>query len=259
MALGRVAGLVREFLLRELRNRFAGSFSGGLWALVQPLVQLAVYSFVFVHVFKARLPGADAPGFVPFLVTALWPWTAFSEALLRSTTAIQDNAALIGKIALPRQVFVLAAAASSFLIHTAGFVAIVLILRLIGYRIDLLGLLPALALYLPLFGLAVGVALVLSALQVFVRDLIQALGQLLMLMMFAAPVFYARESLPEAYRHWLDLNPFTFYAESFRSLLLGYGHLDLGRLLVAVAVAGLVLAIGSFVFRRLDRHFEDFL
>ena len=93
------SSLILRFIARDLKNRFAGSFSGGLWALLQPLLQLAVYSFVFVHVFKARIPGADAPGYLPFLVVALWPWTAFAEAVLRSTTAIQDNAALIGKVA----------------------------------------------------------------------------------------------------------------------------------------------------------------
>src|SRR3982750_2531151 len=103
-----VARLTLRFFRRELENRFAGSFTGGLWALFQPLIQLAVYTFVFVHVLKARIPGADAPGFVPFLVTALWPWIAFSEAIIRSATVVQDNAALIGKVALPREVLVIA-------------------------------------------------------------------------------------------------------------------------------------------------------
>ena len=150
--------LTLRFLRRELRNRFAGSFSGGLWALFQPLIQLAVYAFVFVHVFKARVPGADAPGYVPFLVTALWPWTAFSEALLRSTTAIQDNAALIGKVALPREVARRwRASASSFIVHLVGFVAIVLVLAVERDRYRICsGLLPALVLYVPLFVFALG-------------------------------------------------------------------------------------------------------
>src|SRR5579859_7648504 len=96
--------LALHFVRRDIRNRYLGSFSGGAWALLQPLIQLAVYGFVFVYVFKARPPGADASGYVPFLALGLWPWIAFSEALTRSATAIQDNAALIGKIALPRPV-----------------------------------------------------------------------------------------------------------------------------------------------------------
>lgn len=254
-----VATLTLRFFQRELRNRFAGSFSGGLWALMQPLIQLAVYAFVFVQVFKARVPGAGAPGYVPFLVTALWPWTAFSESLVRSATAVHDNAALIGKVALPREVLVFASVASSFAVHLTGFVAILLVLAAAGQGVDAVGILPAILLFVPLFALALGLALMLSAVQVFVRDLVQALGQLLTLLMFAAPVFYDRSLLPERMRGWLDLNPFTFYADAFRVVLLHHGSVSLARIAVAVAIAALVLLIGHRVFRRLDPHFEDFL
>ena len=253
------ASLTLRFLRRELRNRFAGSFSGGLWALIQPLVQLAVYAFVFVHVFKARVPGADAPGYVPFLVTALWPWTAFSEAILRATTAVQDNAALIGKVALPREVLVVAAVASSFAVHLTGFIAILIVLALAGKDIALAGIAPALLLYVPLFALALGVALICAAVQVFVRDLVQALGQILMLMMFASPIFYDSSQFGERFRGWLDLNPFTFYADAFRMMLLHHGEVGITRIAIALLTSAVVLLVGHAIFRRLDPHFEDFL
>ena len=251
--------LTRRFFGRELHSRFAGSFSGGLWALFQPLLQLAITSFVFITVFKARVPGADTLGYVPFLATALWPWTAFAEAVLRSTTAIQDNAALIGKVALPREILVFASVATSFAIHVVGFVAIILVLAFAGQGVRLGALLPAVLLYLPLMALALGIALICASVQVFVRDLVQALGQLLPLLMFGAPVYYSRAQLPEQYRGLLDLNPFTFYAEAFRSLLLDYGAFDFRRLAIAVAFAAVVLLLGHWLFRRLDPHFEDFL
>lgn len=253
------AGLVFRFFQRELRNRFAGSFSGGLWALIQPLLQLAITSFVFVHVFKARVPGVDAPGYIPFLATAFWPWTAFAEGVLRSTTAIQDNAALIGKVALPREVLVVASVATSFAIHFVGFVAVMLVLTVMGSGVEWMHLPVALLLYLPLFVLALGSALICAALQVFVRDLVQALGQLLPLLMFASPIYYDRSLLPERFRGLLDFNPFTFYAESFRALMLDYGQVDAWRLGIAVLVAVVVLFVGHWIFRRLDPHFEDFL
>jgi len=254
-----VASLTLRFFARELRSRFAGSFSGGLWALIQPLVQLAVYSFVFVQIFKARVPGADAPGYVPFLVTALWPWTAFSEAIVRSATAIQDNAALIGKVALPREVLIVASVASSFAVHLAGFIAILIVLIVAGKDIAPAGLPAAILLYVPLFALTLGFALIFASIQVFIRDLVQALGQLLTLMMFAAPIFYDRELIPERMRGWLDLNPFTFYADAFRAVLLHHGTLAFSTVAIALAVAGIVLLVGHRIFRRLDPHFEDFL
>jgi lipopolysaccharide transport system permease protein len=253
------AVLTLRFFRRELRNRFAGSFTGGLWALLQPLIQLAVYAFVFVQVLKARIPGADAPGYVPFLVTAMWPWIAFSEAILRSTTAVQDNAALIGKVALPREVLVVATVASSFAVHLCGFVAILIVLAFAGKGIDIAGLLPAVLLYVPLFALALGIALICASVQVFVRDLVQALGQLMNVLMFVAPIFYDREQMPERVRGWLDLNPFTFYADAFRAVLLHHGEVSLTRIVLALATAAIVLLAGHYLFRRLDPHFEDFL
>ncbi|MET0230154.1 MAG: ABC transporter permease [Rhodanobacteraceae bacterium] len=253
-----VARLTLRFFRRELENRFAGSFTGGLWALFQPLIQLAVYSFVFVHVMKARIPGADAPGFVPFLVTALWPWFAFSEAIVRSTTVVQDNAALIGKVALPREVLVIATVATSFTVHLTGYIAILVVLALSGTRIDLAGLAPAILLFVPLFALALGFALIAASTQVFVRDLSQALPQVFMLLQFAAPIFYDASQTGD-FGRWLVLNPFTFYADAFHALLLHHGEVGLRRLAIALAVAAVVLFVGHRVFRRLDPHFEDFL
>ncbi len=251
--------LALHFIRRDIRNRYLGSFSGGLWALIQPLAQLAVYSFVFVYVFKARVPGAGAPGYVPFLALALWPWTAFAESLTRATTAMQDNAALIRKVALPREVLVFAAVAASFLIQGIGFLAIVFALRAFGVPVQLAALPWVALVYAQLFVLALGVAFLFAAVQVFVRDLSAALPQLLMLWMFASPVFYARESLPEAYRPYLGLNPFTHYPEFFRAALLHMPGPPAISDAVALVGALAVLAIGGLVFRRLNPHFEDFL
>lgn len=254
-----VAELTLHFFRRELSNRFSGSLSGGVWALLQPLLQLAITSLVFVYVFKVRVPGENPPSFIAFFATAFWPWTAFSEAILRSTTSIHDNAALIGKVALPREILVVASVATSFALHLIGFVTIMIVLALAGQGIVLQGLLPALLLYIPLACLALGFALICAAVQVFVRDLIQILGQLLQLLMFAAPVYYDRQMLPQRVQAWVDLQPFTFYAETFRAFLLHHGVFEWHRLLIALLTAGVVLLIGHWVFRRLDPHFEDFL
>jgi lipopolysaccharide transport system permease protein len=251
--------LALHFIRRDIRNRYLGSFSGGLWALVQPLIQLAVYGFVFVYVFNAKVPGADAPGYVPFLALGLWPWVAFSEGITRATTAIQDNAPLINKVAMPRQVLVFAAVASSFLVHGVGFCAITLALRAFGVPLDLLALPIALAGFVQLFLLALGVAFVCAAVQVFVRDLAPALPQLLMLWMFASPIFYARASLPSRYQGWFDLNPFAYYPEQFRALLLHSGGSALRSEVIALLLAMVALACGLTVFPRLKPHFEDFL
>lgn len=252
--------LFRHFLARDLKNRFLGSFSGGLWALIQPLIQLAIYAFVFVHIFKARVAASgDVPGYVPFLVVAMWPWTAFSEAILRSCTAITENADLIGKVAMPRAVPVTATVAASFLLHSAGFVAIVLVLPLFGYPMHLAWLPAALVLQTVLMVLALGLSLLAAAIQVFVRDLVQVLTQLLMLAMFAAPIFYSRAMIPARFQPIIDLHPYTWYAGAFRGLLLEGRAPSLLSFGGVALFAVIVLLLGIWAFRRLDPHFEDFL
>src|SRR5690606_31328119 len=125
------------------------------------------------------------------------------------------------------------------------------VLAISGHGIEMVKIPLALLLYVPMFAYAFGICLTLAALQVFVRDLVQIIGQLLTLMMFAAPIFYDRTNLPERFQVLLDLNPFTFYVEGMRNLLLGYGEFPWHGLLIAVLVAGLTLALGLWLFRRL--------
>ncbi len=251
--------IILHFTRRDLRNRYLGSFSGGAWALLQPLLQLAVYTFVFGYVFKARLPGSNAPGYVAFLVAALWPWLAFSESLQRAATVLQEHAGLIAKVKLPRLVLPAAPVLASFCLHGAGFLAILVILGLTGHDVSLARLPLVLPAYALLLLFALGLGTLLSALQVFVRDIAAALPQLTMLWMFVSPVFYARETLPAPYSGWLAYNPYTAFAEYFRWALLDQAMPDVRACLVSVVAVLLVVMAGLWAFRRLGPHFEDFL
>ncbi len=251
--------LFAHFVMRDLKQRYLGSLSGGLWALLQPLILLGVYSLVFVEILKVRLPAGVQGDIVPFLVAGLWPWTAFAESLNRSVTAYPDNAGLLAKVALPRELLVLSPVTSTFTLHLTGFIAVSVLLFLIGKPVSLLGLVPALVAWMLLYLTAVGLALAFASIQVFVRDLSQVLGQLLTLWFFVTPVFYSREMVPPGFAKWLALNPITSYLELVRGPLVGsyaaYAH-DLGLAAIATVVA---LTMGIVIFRRLARHFEDFL
>jgi len=132
-------------------------------------------------------------------------------------------------------------------------------LWMFGVPIDLVSLPFALLTFAQLFLLGLGFAFLFAALQVFVRDLSPALPQLLMLWMFASPIFYARDSFPEQYRSWLQINPFAHYPESLRASMLHFGSIGWRADATALLVAVCVLVAGWAVFRRLNPHFEDFL
>jgi lipopolysaccharide transport system permease protein len=251
--------LLRQLLVRDLRQRWMGSFSGALWAVLQPLALLGIYGVVFVEILKVRLPDRVGTDFVPFLVTALWPWTAFAESINRSVNAFPDHAALLSKVALPRELLVLAPAGSSFLVHIAGFVAVLLALLVFGKPLHAAGAPVALVGTLLLAIFSVGLALLFASLQVFVRDFGQALGQFLTLWFFLTPVFFVPEMLPPQIAEWMALNPMAAFIGAIRGPLLGTPGAGWASLLLPALYAVAALGLGFFVFRRLQQHFEDFL
>lgn len=257
----RNASLLLEFVRRELKARYLGTFSGAAWALAQPLLQLAIYGYVFLYIFNARLPEAEfgSIGFLPFLAVGLWPWNAFVESVNRSATVIHDSAGLLGKIALPRALLVVAPVCAGFLLHTVGFIAVLTVLWLGGWLEPRWSALAVPALMLVLIVFTLGLAWLFAALTVFVRDIAQALPQVLLLLFFLTPVLYPRSLVPESLHTLADANPLALFIGLFRQSLLGIGHYGAIHYALAVGIALLMAWIGYHVFQRLAPHFEDFL
>lgn len=251
--------LLGHFFRREFRSRYLGSMSGLAWAVLHPAMQLAMYALVFEQIFKARIAGAEAHGLIAYIGVGFWAWTLFAESTSRGATSVIDNAALIGKVAVAPQLLVLASVGASAALHLVGYAAALLILALAGKAIDPLGVLLALPVLAMLLAWTLGFALLVAALQVFVRDLAQVLTQLLAFWFFLTPVLYSRAMLPEFAQQLMDLNPLTYYPERLRALILESAYAFGWPDLIALASAVAMLAIGAFVFRRLQRHFEDFL
>jgi len=251
--------LLPGLIQREVRSRFIGSASGWIWLILNPLLLLAVYSFVFGVIFQARVPpGLDMP-FVAWLAVALWPWLMFSEGVLRGAQSIRNHAALISKVAMPRELLVLATVASVFILHLVGYAAVILVLVASGVELYWLGLGKALLALATLFVLTNGLALALSAIQVYVRDLEQALPTLFMFWFFLTPILYAPSLLPEQYTSWLYINPMTWWMNEIRAALL-HAEAEPGWASLMLVVGSLALLwLGTRIFRRLSPYFEDFL
>ncbi len=249
--------LFANFFHRELVTRYLGSVTGLAWVLLNPIALLAVYHFVFTAIFPAR--GFGTSSFLAFLAVALWPWIATQEAIQRGTTTLPGYAGLIRKVAFPHELVIYASVSATFALQFAGYVAILLILRVGGEPLHLEGLLVVVPLWAILGIGVIGIALALSALQVFIRDVEHVLNPVLMMFMYLTPILYPISAVPAAMRPWLAANPFGWLVSRMRDALLD------GRLgftwgdLVALLVALLLLAGGRWVFRRLSPHFEDFV
>lgn len=250
--------LLVRFTEREIFARFAGSTLGLFWALLGPLLLLAIYSFVFGQLFKQRLGDLGTESYTLFVAIALWPWMMFADAVLRALQCIQANAALVKKVAFPHLLLVLAAINGVFLVHLAGYVAVLAVLTIAGMPVNIAGIPVAATAIATLYLLALGVGATLAALQTLLRDVEQATTPAIMMLQYLTPVLYPLALIPEAYRHWLTWNPLVYVMQRLRDgLLLGGGLQtgDLWMLLSGIAIA----SVGILFFARLSPFFEDFL
>jgi ABC-type polysaccharide/polyol phosphate export permease len=249
----------RQLVMRAVRSDYLDNLTGFAWLIVQPLLLLAVYAFVFTTIFKARIPSAGEIGFVPYLAVAFWPWTAFSESVLRASAAVTSNAALIGKVAFPTELLPLSVVAATFLMQLAGYLAVLLVLQLLGTPIFWPGLLAALPLLFLLGLFACALALFTSALQVFLRDLAQILPPLMTFWFFTTPILYSVALLPPQWATLMQFNPMTWYVNRLRDFLL-FGEFGLTVADAVVPLLTLLLLVLALrFFHRFSPHFEDFL
>lgn len=251
--------LFLQFTSREVSNRFAGSVLGGLWAFVHPLALLVVYGLVFSAVFSVRLPAAAGSSYLVFVAVALWPWLAFQESVLRGTAAVTANAALVKKVPFAHTLLVYSAVSASFAIHLFGYLVVLAVLALRGDTLHWEAFPAVLLSLLILYLLATGLALLLSAVHVFVRDVEQGLAHFMALLFYLTPVLYGGAMVPEWLRSFMSVNPLAHVFETLRNALLsGDAHVS-GNLLLAGLFSVAVLLLGRSVFGRASPRFEEAL
>lgn len=249
----------RNLVIRQIRQDYLENMTGFAWLIIQPLILLAVYAFVFSTIFKARIPEAGDIGFVPYLAVAFWPWTAFSEAILRANSSITANGALIGKVAFATELIPLSSVTATFIMHIIGYLAVLIVLQLMGTHIYWLYLPLVVVVFLLMWLFACGIALFSSAIQVFVRDLAQILPPLVTFWFFTTPILYSASYLPDSIQNISQYNPMAWFVTRLRELLL-FGEINIGSTALVIVTFILVFAWASLrFFRRFSDHFEDFL
>lgn len=254
-AIWRARAVVAALVARDLRGRYVGSALGLVWAVVNPLAQLAIFTFVFSTVLAVRFGTSGVP-FVLYLAAALFPWLAFQESVLRSATCLVDNGVLVKRVVFPVEVLPVQIAVSA-LIHQLIALALLLVLMLV------LGVPPrASALALPVLLafqllLTIGAGWIVAALHVFFRDTAQVLGVVFPMWFYVTPIIYPYDLVPQYLRPLLALNPLTALVEAYRDVLL-HGVLPLGARELWLAIVSLAVFFGgAAVFARARGEFAD--
>jgi lipopolysaccharide transport system permease protein len=242
------------FAERDVRVKYKQAVLGVAWAVIQPLAFMAIFTFTLGRL--ANVPGGGVP-YAAFALSALVPWTFLQTAVSFGANALLIDSALVRKVYFPREVPVLGAATSAALDLGIGLVLFFILGPFLGARVSLTWLLaPLLGIVLAL--LAVGVAIVLAALNVYYRDFRYAIPFVLQLWLFASPVAYPLSVVPDEWR-WLYVtaNPAAGVLDSF-SHVLALGALpDPALLAMSTAGSALVAAIGYRIFKSLEPNFAD--
>ena len=239
-------------VLRDIKVLYAQTILGFLWAILNPVVQIVLFTVIFGKV--AKVPTDGIP-YVLFSTVAIIPWTYMSDAMNQSSQSLVTGQHMLGRVYFPRIIYPLTPVLAKLV--DFGISLLLLLAVLFYYRItptwNLL-LLPIFVVYMTL--IPAGIGMWLSSLAIRFRDVKFAMSFIIRLLIYTAPVLYSASSIPEAYRLFYSLNPVVGVIEGYRSCLLGT-PMPWQYVLPSMLMGILLLVSGAMYFRRMERVFVD--
>ncbi len=248
--------LIAALTKREITGRYRGSILGLAWSFVNPLLMLAVYTFVFGMVFRGQ--GTDRTGFALSLFAGLLVFNLFSECIARSPMLIVSNPSYVKKVVFPLELLPWVSLGSALFHAAASLFVLLLFLLVSGHGIHATVLLAPFVL-LPLLPVILGASWILSSIGVYFRDIGNLVGMGMTVLMFLSPIFYPASALPGGVRPWLFLNPLSLIIEQTRNVLLSGMLPDWKSLIIYLVVALPFAWAGRVWFDRTRKGFADVL
>ncbi|MGH8502294.1 MAG: ABC transporter permease [Gammaproteobacteria bacterium] len=239
---------------RSIKVLYAQTVMGLGWAILNPFIQIMLFSVIFGKV--AKVPTDGIP-YVLFSTVAVIPWTYISQAMTLSSQSLITGHLMLGKIYFPRLIFPLTPVLAKLVDFSVSLLLLVAIM--VYYQVA-----PNWNLiFLPFFVLLMvmipaGIGMFLSAFAIRFRDVKHAMPFVISLLVYTAPILYSASSIPPEYRFWYSLNPLVAVIEGYRASLLGV-PLEWAYILPGTISAILLLFVGALYFRRMERVFVDVL
>lgn len=253
----------RVFILTSIKNefisRFARSKLGGLWMIIHPLAQVAIYALILSNVLGARLPGIDNKyAYALYLIAGILAWNLFSEIIQRCLSVFIDQGNLMKKMRFPRIALPVIVVGSCLLNNLLLFVAVMIVFAVLGHAPDaqMLWLMP---LTLLVVALAVGIGLVLGVLNVFLRDIGQVVPIVMQVWFWFTPIVYSVNIVPDYLKGTLDVNPMYPIVTAYHNVLVYKQAPEVAQLGVVLAIAVGLMVAGLFLFRRASAEMVDSL
>jgi lipopolysaccharide transport system permease protein len=249
--------LILSLARRELAARYKGSVLGLIWAVLTPVVMIAIFTFIFAGIFGARF-GANGTAwdYALYLFCGLLPWTAFQESVQLSSTIIVAHSNLVKRVVFPLETLPVAQAISTLANQMFGTLALVIATIIIR------GQLHATLLWLPVLIvpqliMTLGAAWFIASLGVFLRDIVQGIALVLMAWMYLTPIIYPEQIVPEKFRPFININPFTPLIRSYRRIILEGTSPDWRGLAYFTILACITFIFGYWWFARTRKNFAD--
>ena len=243
--------LLKTSIQKDIGGKYKHSFLGILWSFINPLLQISVYAFVFQIILRS-----DIENYAVYLCCGLIPWQYFSSVVLRGSAIIVDNGNIIKKVYFPREILPISLASSegvNFLISTIIILGFVIFggIGLSHYIIWYFFI------FILQYILSIGVALIVSSITVYFRDLQHILGIIMQLLFYATPIVYSMDSVPANFRWLVKINPMSYLIESYRAIFYNKTLPDFENLAKSFIMGIILCLIGYCVFKKLEKRFAE--
>lgn len=243
--------LLKTNVKKDIGGKYKNSFLGVLWSFINPLLQIAVYAFVFQIIMRSNIEN-----YAVYLCCALVPWQYFSSVVLRGAATIIDNGNIIKKVYFPREILPLSIVTSegiNFLISTIIILGFVIISG-IGLSFNIFWYFLILAIQ---YIVSLGISFIVSSLSVYFRDFLHLLGVFMQLLFYATPIVYSANDVPASFRWLLKVNPMSYLIEGYRSIFYDKIPPNFRSLGIALIMGIILCVIGYLTFRKLEKGFAE--
>ena len=244
--------MIRSLVHKDLRGRYKASVLGFLWTFILPLCQLLVYTVVFSIILRSTVEK-----FYLYLFVALIPWNFFASCLTGGSSCIIQQQSLVNKIYFPREVVPISYVTSAFVNMLYCEIVVFAVSLISGVQFSLLGLLCLPVVMAIEYILALGFTMIISAVDVYFRDLEHILGIVSMAWMFMTPIMYDLSTVPERLQPLFQLNPMTSVVTAYRDIMYAGSVPKLSTLGVALGMGIVFLVLGFLIFGKLKRRFSE--
>lgn len=243
--------LLKTNVKKDIRGKYKGSFLGILWSFINPLLQVLVYALVFPYIMKV-----ETENYLIFLICGIIPWTWFITSISQGTTSITNNANLIKKVYFPREILPISVVTSGLVNFLISCLIILIFVIFGGLGITWhLVFLPFIIIVQYLFTLAL--IFVLSAVNVYVKDVEYIVAFIINMLFYATPILYTTEMFSGPILWLFRLNPLAHLINAYRDVFYVHHIPNLASLTVLFGVCIILIVVGYFIFKKLEKRFAE--